>query len=459
MTGGLHWRPTAALRGALWITLIALVATSLALTVQYIQTIRLLETRVQAAVDDEAAGLVDRYNSDGPVAVVQAVMRAVDRPRLTDFVYLMTDADGTPIVGNLAEWPAGIHRAGYTSFDTRVQGARGTSIERRVSARALRLGEYRLLVGSLSNDPGRLRGRYAAALFWSLLVTGLVGLLAGFWYSRRATRFLDAANRAGERFRAGQLGERMPVSARDDEYDRLAVTVNHSFAEVERLVASLRTATDALAHDLKTPLTRMRARLELAALQQDGASFADDLRHDLDALLRLIDDTLRLAHVEAAGASAFARVDLEAIVRETVELFDPVAQDCGVTLTAEGCGTGQAVVVDGLRPLLGQMVANLVDNAVKYTPPGGRITVALSAAVDGTVRLSVTDSGPGIPAGQRDHALGRFVRLDPSRSTPGGGLGLSIVAAVAHVHRARLQLDDADPGLIVRIDFPAPEDR
>lgn len=447
----MRWPSTAALRGALWITVIALIATGTALTVQYVQTIRLLDARAQAAVDDETAGLIERYRAEGPLAVVQAVSRAVGRPRVTDFIYLMADANGDPIAGNLARWPDAIDRTGYRTFDTQITTARGNVIDRQVAARTVLLGgDYRLLVGSLSDDRRVLHDRYVAALAWSLVATGAIGLLFGFWYSRRGLAFLTAASAAGDRFQAGHLDERLPVTGRGDEYDRLAVTLNTSFTEIERLVDSLRTATDALAHDLKTPLTRIRARIDLAALSDDPRSVALDNRSDLDALLRTIDDTLRLARAETTLASEFAPVDFAAIVREAGELFEPVADDSGVALTIETV----PAVTRGVRSLLGQLVTNLLDNAIKYTPSGGRVTVTLERDRTG-LSLTVADTGPGIAADQRDHALARFVRLDPSRHAEGSGLGLSIAVAAARVHGGTLTLGDNAPGLTVIVSLPS----
>lgn len=443
-------QPTAALRGTLWITLIALIASGIALTVQYVQTVRLLDARTQASVDDETAGLIERYKREGPLAVAQAVLRAVDRPRVTDFLYLMTDTAGRPIAGNLAEWPEGIDSTGYRTFDTRVATTRGTVVERQVAARVVLLGgDYRLLVGSLTDDRRQLHDRYVSALIWSVLATGVIGLVFGFWYSRRALAFLKAASAAGDRFRAGHLDERLPVTGRGDEYDRLAATLNHSFVEIEHLVDSLRTATDALAHDLKTPLTRIRSRIDLATMQGDNHGISGDVRDDLDALLRTIDDTLRLARAETTMTSEFAPIDLAAIVREAGELFEPVAEDRQITLTI----TTMPAPVNGVRSLLAQLVANLIDNGIKYTPAGGSVSVSLAPEKDGVV-LRVADNGPGIPADQRDRAKTRFVRLDTSRHTDGSGLGLSIAEVAARVHGACLTLDDNQPGLLVTVGFP-----
>lgn len=430
--------------------MIALLATGIALSVQYGQTIRLLDARVQAAVDDETAGLVERYQVDGPLAVAQAVSRAVGRPRVTDFIYLMTDASGRPIVGNLAKWPDEIDHAGYRTFDTQISTARGTVIERQVAARAVLLGnDYQLLVGSLSDDRRLLHDRYVAALVWSLTATGVIGLLFGFWYSRRGLAFLNAANTAGDRFQAGHLDERLPITGRGDEYDRLAATLNHSFAEIERLVDSLRAATDALAHDLKTPLTRIRSRIELAALRGDQSDISFDMRADLDAVLRTIDDTLRLARAETTMASEFVPIDLAAIVIEAAELFEPVAEDRGLTLKVETVPT----TVTGVRSLLGQLVTNLLDNAIKYTPSGGSVIVTLASSQSGLC-LVVADTGPGIPVEQRENVLTRFVRLDASRHSEGSGLGLSIALVAARIHGASLTLTDNAPGLRATVHFP-----
>jgi len=213
-------------------------------------------------------------------------------------------------------------------------------------------------------------------------------------------------------------------------------------------VDSLRTATDALAHDLKTPLTRIRSRIELAALGGDQNDAMSDMRSDLDALLRTIDDTLRLARAETTMASEFVPVDLTAIVIEAMELFEPLADDHGLNLTIETT----PVTVGGVRSLLGQIVANLLDNAIKYTPPGGSIRVTLSRGLDG-VTLAVADTGPGIPANQREHAMTRFARLDTSRHSEGSGLGLSIARVAARVHGASLTLSDNAPGLRAAVHF------
>lgn len=444
---------SAALRGAIWITLIALATTGFALTVQLTQTMRLLEQRNHALVDDEAASLLSRYRAAGLQGVARAVRQEGGAPRLNEFFYLLATPGGRPLAGNLVEWPREVNRPGYHRFETRVASSRAPLRERNVEARAIILPDgYRLLVGNLSDERMVLRDRYLSALVWSLLATGILGLALGFWYSRRGLFFVQAASDAGNRFLRGKLDERLPVSARRDEYDRLARTLNTTFEEIERLIGSLRAATEGLAHDLRTPITRIRARLELAEMQQADAeqlhAVMAESREDLDAILRLIEDILELARAEAIAEAGFAPLRLDAIVAEAVELYEPLAEERGLRLQMH---TAPAQL-SGSRSLLARMVTNLLDNAIKYSPQGGRILVAVEATEQNVV-LSVADEGPGVPEAQREKVLYRFARLDPSRSQPGSGIGLSIVAAAVRAHRAELELQENNPGLRVVIRF------
>lgn len=447
---------SAALRGAVWITLIALAATSLALTVQYVQTMRLLEERNRALVDDEAASLVSRYRSAGLPGVARAIRQEEGVPRLNEFFYLLATPGGRPLAGNLVEWPDEVDRPGYHRFETQVASTRAPLRERSVEARALILpGGYRVLVGHLSDERMVVRDRYISSLVWSLLATGILGLALGFWYSRRGLAFVQTASDAGDRFLRGKLDERLPVSARNDEYDRLARTLNTTFEEIERLIGSLRAATEGLAHDLRTPITRIRARLELAEMQRADAerlhSVMAESREDLDAILRLIEDILELARAEATAEVGFTSLRLDQIVGEAAELYEPLAEERGIRLQMQ---TAPAQL-SGSRSLLARMVTNLLDNAIKYSPEGECVLISVTA--EDSIVLTVADNGPGVPADRRDEVLHRFARLDPSRSQPGSGIGLSIVAAAVRAHRAELELQDNKPGLRVVIRFPQPE--
>lgn len=453
-------RPTrsAAWRGALWITLIALITTSLALTLQYVQTTRTVEARRHAVLDDETSALIERYRNEGIGGVVQAIQRQQNVPRIHEFFYLLTLPDGTPLAGNLVAWPAEVAHAGFHSFETDVTNTRNVSKRRWVEVRAVTLdGGFRLLVGDFADERVVLRERYFSALIFSLLATGVLGMLLGWWYSRRGLTFVRLVSNAGDRFLSGQLGERLPVSRRGDEYDRLAETINRTFAEVERLIGSLRASTDGMAHDLKTPLTRIRARLELAEMGAAGEPWSgiEESRRDMDGLLRLIDDMLSLARAESLPTDSFVPIALDSIVQEALELYEPVAQEKRITLKA----AVEPAMVLGSRSLLGRLVANLVDNAVKYVQPGGRVDVSLGERGE-DVLLAVADNGLGIDPAKRQEVIGRFRRLDESRATEGSGLGLSIVEAVARAHKATLALIDNAPGLKVEVRFPrSTEDR
>ena len=442
----------AAFRGALWITLAALVATVTALTLQYLRTISVLDTEARHMVGAEITSLVDRYNAGGLPELTRFVGARARSDEARDFVYVVANERFGVIAGDLSVWPREMRGYGWSRSTVPLRSGQGV-VDHDIEAQVVPLGkDCRLLVGHLAGGRARLRERFIETLAWSIALTALIGLGLGWWISRRALRFVERVSDAGERFLTGRLDERLPTTGRADEYDRLAEMVNACFAEVERMVASLRAATDGLAHDLKTPITRIKARIELAMLR-DGvvdSALLLDTAHDLDSLLKLINDLLRLARTEALTSDAFEPVDLAAIARETVNLYEPVAEDEGRRLVA----FAQPALVEGVRPLLMQAVVNLLDNALKYGGPTGNVEVRTETR-DGSVMLSVADSGRGIAVGDRERSVVRLERLDTSRTTPGSGLGLSIVSAVVRTHRGTLSLEDNRPGLKVVIKLPA----
>lgn len=436
------------------ITLAALAAAIAALTLQYVQTVRYLEAEERAQVAAEAASLVRRYEATGLSGLAAFLDRQEQGRGLHDFFYLLATADGRPIAGNLLTWPDTVREPGPYGFAVEVISSQGMQ-RRWAEVRALRIGPgYRLLVGQVADTRFALRERYVESLTWTMLVTLLIGLVLGWWLSRRALRFIEIAADTGERLLAGDLGQRLPVSPRQDEYDRLAEIINACFSDLERTVESLRTATDALAHDLKTPLTRIKARLAVARMRRADASglrqAIEETDGDLDALLRSINDVLALARIEGTSAETFERVDLASVVADALELYRPACEEKGIELSSELTPAW----MQGVRSLLGRAVANLLDNAVRHTPEDGRIQVTVAARGD-RIDLTIADTGPGIAAPSRERALKRFVRLDPSRTEPGTGLGLSLVASIVRVHRGTLELADNHPGLRVKLGFEA----
>jgi len=301
---------------------------------------------------------------------------------------------------------------------------------------------------------------------WSGLVALGIGLAGGAVMSRNMLRRVEQVNRTAERVVAGNLSDRVPRRGANDEFDQLAANLNGMLDQIERLMTGMREVTDNVAHDLKTPLARLRARLELTLLGPgDAAAQSEAIRaaiDEADRLLATFNALLSIAEAEAAsGVPAGEPLDLADIARAVVELYEPVAEEEGFALRLQGA---PGAIIRGDRHLLSQAVANLLDNALKYgVGVGGRGTITITVGHGGgRAMLEVADCGPGIPATERESVFNRFVRLEPSRSTPGNGLGLSLVRAVARRHRGSVSLEEnrqpdqtSSPGLKVRIEFPA----
>jgi signal transduction histidine kinase len=280
--------------------------------------------------------------------------------------------------------------------------------------------------------------------------------VAGIAVTRRTVGRIEAINTTSRAIMRTGLDQRIPLRGTRDEWDELATNLNSMLDRIEMLMGEVRQVTDNVAHDLRTPLTRMRGRLEKAAVRPrnaDGdALLIGDTLVDLDSVLAMFSSLTRISQIEAHDrTAAFRTVNLAEMAREVVELFDAAAEDKRVWLDAVG---GERVLVTGDRDLLFDAVGNLVDNAIKHGREAGRVNVAVKEN-EGAAVISVTDDGPGIPVSERQHVFKRFYRLERSRRTPGNGLGLSLVAAVARLHGARIEMRDNAPGLEVRLWFPA----
>ncbi|OYX36729.1 MAG: hypothetical protein B7Y99_00200 [Caulobacterales bacterium 32-69-10] len=443
---------TAAFRGALWITFIAVVTTVVALTTQHLQTSKVISAELEHLLGGETDALVSDYKTFGLDRLKRDIALAAAEPTKREVVYMLADASGRSIAGNVAAWPDNFGPGGLQRITVLV-GYRHPLKARVVEAEARTLSpDLRLLVGHYADNRMMLSARYWLSLGLSVLLTAVLGLTLGMLVSRRSISAVEQAARAGDRFLSGHFEERLAVSNRDDEFDRLAEVVNACFDEIERMVTSLRAATDGLAHDLKTPLTRIKARLELAALREAPSTQLDllsETARDLDSMLQLINGLLALARADATTADGFVDLDLAAIAQEAVDLYSPLAEDRRQIIVARL----EPALSSGVPALLLHAVANLIDNAVKHAPEQGLITVATGQRGDWAF-LSISDNGPGIPPGLRDEAVERFRRLDQSRSTPGSGLGLSLVATVARVHKGRLKLEDNRPGLKAELQLP-----
>jgi signal transduction histidine kinase len=423
----------------------------------YWSTVAVIDRQTTATIEAEIQGLAEQYRERGLAGLIDVIRERSGEGGNRDSVYVLYDPNRGPLAGNLGAWPPmATGHSEWLSLDLtrREEGAPVTHV---IQARTFVLaGGYRLLVGRDMHEKAKFRSTMVETLAWALAATLGLGLLGGFVLSRRILARVDGVTRTTRQIMRGDLSQRIERGGSGDEFDRLAESLNAMFAQMERLMSGMRLATDSLAHDLRGPLTRLRGRIELALLQQpnpgrDREALLDVLAQS-DAALALFDSLLKIAAAESGVATTeFRPLDLAALARDAAELYEPVVEDKRIALAV---AANPAPPIEGQRELLAQAVTNLLDNAVKNTPEGGRIDVRVDCD-NGTAALSVADNGPGIPDADRSRVLERFVRLEECRSGPGAGLGLSLVAAVARLHGATLTLGDNHPGLRVEMRFPA----
>jgi len=414
---------------------VTILATRTALAKQFDERIR-----------SEMAAVQIDYTEGGLRGVLTEIGERRQDP--TELSFGVTTQAGRPIEGILA---AAAPSPGWSTVRLTVAGRTRTF---RVLAQDLP-GGYRLIVG---DDLGRMQDIGGSVMLaFALAFVGVVaiGALGGFALNRAINRRLAAISGTAEAIIDGDLGRRVPVDGREDDLVRLARTINRMLDRIGGLMESLRQVSSDVAHDMRTPLTRLRHRLELSLTRAQDSPHRAEIEsalHDVDAILAMFAALLRIAEVEAgARRAAFRRLDLAALTRVVFDDFAPAAEDAGKALILDVLSPAW---IDGDRDLLIQMLVNLIENALNHTPPGSRVALRLVVSAGQPV-LTITDNGPGIPAAERHKVLDRFYRLERSRSTPGSGLGLALAAAVARLHRAEIQLCDAEPGLEARIMFPA----
>ncbi|KAA5605972.1 HAMP domain-containing histidine kinase [Roseospira marina] len=432
---------------------------SFVLGLVYWTTAALIDRQTVTAINTEMAGLQDIYERGGTASLVAAIENRVTGYQGYHHIYILAPREGPSVVGNLREWPTvPPDRNGWLHFSVEAE-SEGRRQVWPAQARIVHLSSgLWLMVGRDMTERTGFARIMEQSLAFALGAALILGVIGGIVMSRNLLSRIDQVNRTARTILEGDLSGRVPVSGSGDEFDRLALNLNSMLDRIQKLVSAMREVTDNIAHDLRSPLNRMRSRLEITLV---GTPDPDEYRkslegalEDTDAILHTFNALLSIARIEGRNATeTFEPVDLTDLAAGTVELYEPVAEERGQTLTFTPPDFGKAAVVNGDRHLLTQTAANLVDNAIKYTPEGGRIRVWVDPARD-SVRLVVADSGPGIPEEFRGAVLNRFVRLEQSRHTAGTGLGLSLVAAVADLHGARLDLLDNAPGLRVDLVFP-----
>jgi signal transduction histidine kinase len=421
----------------------------------YWNTRRTLDTQTDQIIEAEITGLQEEYRHFGLPGLVEAVRSRTLHQGQS--LYVLSDGSHHYLAGNLNSWPQLSDSPGEMvefDFDRPVDG----KLEgRRARGRVYALpGDFLLLVAQDVHDRYLTERMFTTTLPWTVLLILLLGTAGGALIGRNMLRRLDAINRTSGEIIAGDLSRRVPLVGSGDEFDVLSENLNRMLDRIERLMKGLREVTDSVAHDLRTPLNRLRNRLEESAarLSAQGAQASEIERAiaETDQLIGTFNALLLIAETDAGTTrAAMSALDLGEVAADVVELYEPLAEEKKVALSLM---PGPSVVVEGNRSLIAQALANLVDNAIKYTPAGGRVRIRAAVTGDG-VDLSVADSGPGIPEADRPRVTERFVRLEASRNSPGTGLGLSLVAAVAHFHNAELVLEDNVPtGLKAVLRFP-----
>ena len=417
----------------------------------YWATAGYMDRQTDETIEAEIRGLAEQYRRGGLAGLSRIIAERVSRVPDGAAVYLLAHEDLTPIVGNLDRWPeAQISEGGWTRFRL-LEWGHDKSEEHEARARTFLLrGGLRLLVGRDVRDLEATRALILGALAWGLAITVALALGIGLLMSSRVSRRIEAINRTSREIMEGELSRRVYRDGSGDDFDQLAANLNRMLERIEDLMASVRQVSDNIAHDLRTPVTHLRTRLELArgGDELQAREAVDQAIEDAEELLRTFNALLRIARIEAKGRrDAFVELDLAPLIDDIAELYEPVAAQKRQRLEAK---TERDLVLSGDRDQLFQALANLVDNAIKYTPDGG--SILLSAGVRGDrIAVTVADTGPGIPVELRGKVFERFFRIDASRATEGNGLGLSLVRAVADLHGASIELGDRDPGLRVEM--------
>jgi signal transduction histidine kinase len=453
---------TTTFRITLFVAFLYALSTIFLLVFVYQSTIGALSRQTDVLITQEISSLSALYRANGINGVNRGV---VERSAAnTSFLYLFTGVTGERVSGNLNGLPANAaDQSGFFGFSYQLGTGTGEGlVDHRARARLIRLpNNYLLLVATDIEEQAQIAGKIAKAMWIGAIFVLVLGLISGALISRRFANRVEALNEVARDVMAGDLQRRAPRNHSNDELDELSENLNQMLSRIESLMASSKYAGDAIAHDLRSPLTRMQARLEQATRDNNPKSgdVIQKTLNDAEELLKIFNAIQRISQLESGEQrSVFKLIDPAPIIEDIAELYGPVCEEEGRQFDYE---VERGLQIRADRGLLAQALSNLVDNAVKYTDSDGAITLRLRRRRDGKIEISVTDTGPGIPADKREAVLKRFVRLEGSRSRPGSGLGLSMVNAIAKIHSASLLLEDGagsnaegGKGLRIALVFP-----
>jgi signal transduction histidine kinase len=435
----------------LYMVLFTLLAFAL-LGVHYWTTIHAPYQNIKKRVTAEAADLATMHDTRGVAALQDALQTRLAAGGARRPYHALIAADGKVITTNLPEWPEHstkhwVRLSEYVHEDGETQDFEPLLRDHVFADRT------RLLVGRDIEDIDELEEKLLSVALGVFVTGAALGLLGGWLLSRTIARRIGDVTRIASQVMEGDLSGRIAIAGQSDDFDRLNAVLNEMLARIENLVESVRRVSDNVAHELRTPLARLRTTLEplRSSNQQISPLQIEDLLADVAALERTFDAVLRIARIENARQDLeTAPLNLATMIHDAAELYGPAADDRALQLKVS---VPQSLPVCGDRDLLFQALCNLIDNAIKYTPHGGKVSVA-ARLEDGAVEVSVCDTGPGIPAAHLPHVTERFYRVPDTAAEPGTGLGLSLVAAVAARHQSRLLFEEGSPGLVVRWFFP-----
>ena len=445
---------SASVRIALSYAVVFIVSTLLLVGYLWWQTASYLEQETDAVILADTRAIGDRLRDFGLPGALEAINDRLKLAADEHAIYLLTDPLLTPVGGNLSAWPAQVGRdPGWYEIKVEQNGKLHATRILNVNLPA----DFHLLVGRDIQDRAAIRDVILNGLASAAIAALVLAVAGGIMVRRAVFRRVETINRTAAAIVQGDLARRVPTTRSADEFDQLSGTINEMLDQIQLLIEGIRGASDAIAHDLRTPLAEMRARLEalLHSRPPPDATFEEIAKTmgDIDRLIAVFNALLRLADIRSGvRRSGFRDVEIDRILADVVEFYGPMAEEKSMTLDLVAPGAAP-IVIKGDPDLLAQAIGNLLDNAIKYAPAGSKVSVGLVRAPERLLRLEVRDSGPGIPQSERELVTRQFYRGSQD-NVPGTGLGLSLVLAVVHLHGGRLELADNHPGLLAALILP-----